>query len=202
MPGIDLKQVCWQITIQQVLDLLNFVPTARSGPRLRGPCPIHGDSRLQSRIFSVNLSCHRYRCFRCRSAGTQLDLWAAVHSLSIYGRRGSSLPTSRSPDSLSDFSPLPPPSWQVAGSILAAILAQSPAAADNNQPRDIYAIRLTKTLFRLCFTCSAKRKLALLGSNLPRDSRTKKVSLNTSLEGTNSSRLFLWCVRYDAASHT
>jgi DNA primase len=84
MPGIDLRQVRWQITIQQVLDLLNFVPTARSGPRLRGPCPIHGDSRLQSRGFSVNLSCHRYRCFRCRSAGTQLDLWAAVHGLSIY----------------------------------------------------------------------------------------------------------------------
>lgn len=88
MPGIDLKQVRRQITFQQVLDLLNFVPTARSGPRLRGPCPIHGDSHLQSRVFSVNLSCHRYRCFRCHSAGTQLDLWAAVHGLSIYAAAG------------------------------------------------------------------------------------------------------------------
>ena len=84
MPGIDLKQVRSQITIQQVLDLLGFVPAARSGPRLRGPCPIHGDQRPQSRAFSANLSCHRYRCFRCHSAGTQLDLSAAVHSLSIY----------------------------------------------------------------------------------------------------------------------
>jgi DNA primase len=84
MPGIDLKQVRSQITIQQVLDLLSFVPTARVGPRLRGPCPIHASSRPQSRVFSVNLDCHRYRCFRCHSAGTQLDLWAAVHRLSIY----------------------------------------------------------------------------------------------------------------------
>jgi DNA primase len=84
MPGIDLKQVRSQIAIQQVLDLLRFVPTARRGSRLRGPCPIHDDSRPQSRVFSVNLCCHRYRCFRCHAAGTQLDLWASVHGLSIY----------------------------------------------------------------------------------------------------------------------
>jgi len=84
MPGIDLRQVRREITIQQVLDLLGFVPTARSGLRLRGPCLIHDDSRPQSRVFSVHLGFHRYRCFRCHSAGTQLDLWAAAHGLSIY----------------------------------------------------------------------------------------------------------------------
>jgi DNA primase len=84
MPGIDLKQVRREITIQQVLELLNFAPTACEGLRLRGPCPIHGHSRPPSRVFSVHLGCHRYRCFRCHSAGTQLDLWAAVHGLSIY----------------------------------------------------------------------------------------------------------------------
>ena len=88
MPGIDLRQVRREITIRQVLDLLGFVPTARYGPRLRGPCPIHGDYRPQSRVFSVHLGCHRYRCFRCHSAGTQLDLWAAVHDLSIYAAAG------------------------------------------------------------------------------------------------------------------
>ncbi len=84
MPGLDFKQVRSQITIQQVLDLLGFVPVTRSGPRLRGPCPIHASSQPQSRVFSVNLACDRYRCFRCHSAGTQLDLWAAVHGLSIH----------------------------------------------------------------------------------------------------------------------
>jgi len=84
MSGIDLKQVRRDVGIQQVLGLLNFVSTSREGSRLRGPCPIHGDSTPQSRVFSVHLGCHRYRCFRCHSAGTQLDLWAAVHGLSIY----------------------------------------------------------------------------------------------------------------------
>ena len=84
MAGIDLKQVRSQITIQMVLDLLGFAPVARIGIRLRGPCPIHAASGPQSRSFSVNLRSHRYRCFRCHSAGTQLDLWAAVHGRSIH----------------------------------------------------------------------------------------------------------------------
>lgn len=84
MPGIDLKQVRSQITIQQVLDLLGFVPTVRVGVRLRGPCPIHGSRFTRSRVFSVSLAHNRYRCFKCHSAGTQLDLWAAVHGLSIH----------------------------------------------------------------------------------------------------------------------
>lgn len=88
MTGIDLRQLRREITIQQVLDLLGFVPTARRGPRLRGSCPIHVDSRPHSRAFSVHLGCNRYRCFRCHSAGTQLDLWAAVHNLSIYAAAG------------------------------------------------------------------------------------------------------------------
>jgi DNA primase len=88
MPGIDLKLLRREIAIQQVLELLNFMPTSREGPRLRGPCPIHGDSSPRSRAFSVHLGCHRYRCFQCHSAGTSLDLWAAVHGLSIYAAAG------------------------------------------------------------------------------------------------------------------
>jgi DNA primase len=84
MPGIDFRQVRAQITMQQVLDLLEFVPTARVGFRLRGPCPIHGSRFPRSRVFSVSLLHHRYRCFKCHSAGTQIGLWAAVHNLSIH----------------------------------------------------------------------------------------------------------------------
>lgn len=84
MPGIDFKQVRQQIPIQKVLDLLGFVPIVRVGVRLRGPCPIHRSRFARSRVFSVSLTHHRYRCFKCHSAGTQLDLWAAVHRLSIH----------------------------------------------------------------------------------------------------------------------
>ena len=49
MPEIDFQQVRSQITIEQVLDLLGFIPTARVGVRLRGPCPIHGSRLARSR---------------------------------------------------------------------------------------------------------------------------------------------------------
>ncbi len=84
MPGIDFQEVRSQIDIQQVLDLIGFVPTARVGHRLRGPCPIHGSYFPRSRVFSVSLLHNRYRCFKCHSAGTQLDLWAELHDLTIY----------------------------------------------------------------------------------------------------------------------
>ena len=84
MPEIDFQQVRSQITIEQVLDLLGFIPTARVGVRLRGPCPIHGSHSARSRVFSASLVHNRYRCFKCHSAGTQLGLWAAVRGLSIH----------------------------------------------------------------------------------------------------------------------
>jgi hypothetical protein len=82
MPLIDLKAVRSQIPMQQVLGLLQFFPASHAGLRLRGPCPIH-DSEPHGRSFSVHLSRRRYRCLVCHSAGSQLDLWAAVHGLSL-----------------------------------------------------------------------------------------------------------------------
>ena len=101
-PGIDFQQVRSQIDIQQVLDLIGFVPTARVGNRLRGPCPIHGSCFPRSRVFSVSLLHSRYRCFKCHSAGTQLDLWANLHNLTIYAAaedlcRRFSIPVPRRP---------------------------------------------------------------------------------------------------------
>jgi DNA primase len=79
MPAIDFAQVRSQVSMEQVLALLSFVPSRRRGSRLRGPCPIHRSTDPQSRSFWVDLSTHRYRCFNCRKAGRQIDLWAAVH---------------------------------------------------------------------------------------------------------------------------
>jgi DNA primase len=84
MPAIDFAQVRRQVSMEQVLALLNFVPSRRRGSRLRGPCPIHHSIDPQSRCFWVDLSTRRYRCFDCRSAGRQIDLWAAVHDQSPY----------------------------------------------------------------------------------------------------------------------
>ncbi|MGO9107893.1 MAG: CHC2 zinc finger domain-containing protein [Thermoguttaceae bacterium] len=84
MPAIDFAQVRNQVSMEQVLALLNFVPSRRRGSRLRGPCPIHRSADPQSRCFWVDLSTHRYRCFGCRRAGRQIDLWAAVHGKAPY----------------------------------------------------------------------------------------------------------------------
>lgn len=78
MPGIQFQAVRSQVSISQVLDLLGFVPNSRRGAQLRGPCPVHGSQTAGSRSFAVHLQRNAYNCFSCRSAGNQLDLWAAA----------------------------------------------------------------------------------------------------------------------------
>ena len=84
MPGIDFAAVRAQITLARVLDLLGFVPRERSAAQVRGVCPIHGSSSGRSRSFSANLAKNQYRCFKCGSTGSQLELWAAVQKQSVY----------------------------------------------------------------------------------------------------------------------
>ena len=78
MAGVDFRAVRWRIGIAEVLDLLTFVPSHRRTAQVRGPCPVHGRHSPQSRSFSAHLEKNVYRCFHCRSAGNQLDLWAAA----------------------------------------------------------------------------------------------------------------------------
>jgi DNA primase len=82
--GIDYRALREAVTIAEVLDLVGWKPTARSGDQLRGQCPIHKSSSERSRSFSVNVGTNLYQCFGCSSKGNQLDLWVAVSGLSIY----------------------------------------------------------------------------------------------------------------------
>jgi hypothetical protein len=53
-------------------------------PQRRGPCPLHrGDGR--GRTFSVNLDDNVFQCFdaACGRKGDAIDLWAALHGLSL-----------------------------------------------------------------------------------------------------------------------
>lgn len=84
MPGIDFHVVCQSITMLEVLTLLGFEPSKRSGSQIRGACPVHLTEPTRSRTFSVNIERGRYQCFQCGSRGNQLELWAAVHKLTIY----------------------------------------------------------------------------------------------------------------------
>jgi len=84
MPGVDFNILRQEITMEQVLNQLGFEAISRSGDQLRGACPVHGSTSPSSRSFSVNLRSGRYFCHKYHSQGNPLELWAAVHQLSIY----------------------------------------------------------------------------------------------------------------------
>lgn len=78
MPGIDYAALRARITMEEVLELLDFRPVRRTGSRVRGRCPFHcSDS---PRDFVANLAARRYRCFGCQRRGNQLELWAAIQA--------------------------------------------------------------------------------------------------------------------------
>lgn len=84
MPGIDFDRLRAEITMEQVLDLLAFEPTGRSGPQWYGRCPLHESTSKRSRSFSVNVVLGRYYCHRCHGHGNPLELWAAATKLPLY----------------------------------------------------------------------------------------------------------------------
>jgi DNA primase len=84
MPGIDFQVLRERITMLDVLRLLRFEPAVRRGTQWRGPCPVHRSKNPGSRSFSVNIRLGRYNCFRCGSRGHAIELWSAVHGLSVY----------------------------------------------------------------------------------------------------------------------
>jgi DNA primase len=84
MAGINYRELRASISIAEILRLIGFVPAQACGPQLRGPCPVHGSRSKSSRVFSVNLKTNVYRCFKCGSAGNQLDLYAAITKKSLY----------------------------------------------------------------------------------------------------------------------
>jgi DNA primase len=78
MPGIDFREARARLRLAEVLELLGFVPAARTGGQVRGPCPVHGSRAPASRAFAAHLGKNVWHCFRCGAGGNALDLWAAV----------------------------------------------------------------------------------------------------------------------------
>jgi DNA primase len=85
VPGVDFGRVRGLVTMEQVLSLLGFEPSSRSGVQWYGRCPLHdaGVGR-RHRSFSVNVAIGRYTCHRCHSHGNQLELWAAASKLPLH----------------------------------------------------------------------------------------------------------------------
>jgi transposase len=82
---VDFAHVKAQLSLGQALDQLGLSARLRgSGPQRRGACPLHrGDGR--GRSFSVNLEGNVFQCFdkTCGQKGDVIDLWAALHGLSL-----------------------------------------------------------------------------------------------------------------------
>jgi transposase len=86
-PRVDYAFLREQINMEQVLAHLGLLSRLRgAGPQRRGPCPLHSHAGAAERTFSVNLSKNIFRCFHaeCGVQGNVLDLWGAVHRLSLY----------------------------------------------------------------------------------------------------------------------
>ena len=84
MPSIDYRGVRSLVTIEQVLALMQFVASERSGDEVRGKCPLHASTSTASRSFSANLTKNAFRCFSCGAAGNQLDLWAKFSKCDLH----------------------------------------------------------------------------------------------------------------------
>lgn len=84
MPGVDFNVVRERVSLNDVLRLLQFRAARARGDCLRGPCPVHGSTRPQSRSFSADLRRGRYQCFGCGSHGNAMELRAAVHRTGVY----------------------------------------------------------------------------------------------------------------------
>jgi len=76
MPGIDFNRLRYEITMEQVLDLLGFECTRRRADQWYGYCPLHESKAKHHGVFSANLAMGAYYCHKCHSCGDQFTLWA------------------------------------------------------------------------------------------------------------------------------
>jgi hypothetical protein len=70
--------------MEQVLNLLGFQPSHRTGDQWYGCCPVQNCTSHRGRCFSVNVAMGRYHCHKCHSQGNQLELWAAATKVPLY----------------------------------------------------------------------------------------------------------------------
>jgi transposase len=83
-PWIDFAHLRRQLPLQRVLEHLGcFTHLRGRTAQRRGPCPVHAPGH--GRTFSVHLDKNRFQCFDpgCGIKGDVIDLWAALHNLSL-----------------------------------------------------------------------------------------------------------------------
>jgi DNA primase len=81
---VDFKTIKAAVTIEMALDHYGVTDLKRVEGELRGPCPIHGSSKL-SKHLSVNPAKGAFKCFAstCSAHGNVLDFVAAMEKCSV-----------------------------------------------------------------------------------------------------------------------
>ncbi len=90
-PKVDFAYLRQQVTLEQVLSHLGILGLFQGkAQQRRGPCPIHAEAPAtmpaKKYTCSVHFGKNVFHCFqtKCAAQGNVLDLWAAVHRLSLY----------------------------------------------------------------------------------------------------------------------
>jgi transposase len=90
-PMVDFAFLRQQVTMEQVLGHLGILGLFKgTALQRRGPCPVHAEAPAtmpaKKHTCSVQLGKNIFQCFQaeCAAQGNVLDLWAAVHRLSLY----------------------------------------------------------------------------------------------------------------------
>ncbi|MEO8271090.1 MAG: transposase [Aureliella sp.] len=73
-----------QVSMSQVLELLDWTPTRNSGGTLRGCCPMKCTEAKNDSSFAVNEAQKAFCCHRCGAQGNALDLWATSQNLTLF----------------------------------------------------------------------------------------------------------------------
>lgn len=91
---LDYAAIRQRVSIREVLELIDFHPSHIRQNQWRGRCPLYrcesntcGPGAMQDALqacFSVHLTRHIFRCFRCNRTGNALDLWAEISHQCIY----------------------------------------------------------------------------------------------------------------------
>ena len=81
---VDYQELRRLVSMERVLDLIEYRPASRHGPQLRGPCPLHASETSHPRCLSIHLTKGLFHCFHCGAHGNQLDLWSQLHHLSLH----------------------------------------------------------------------------------------------------------------------
>ena len=84
-PWIDFAHLKTQLPLQRVLEHLGLFGALRGrSSQRKGTCPVHAPTG-KARTFSVNLDKNLFQCFhpQCGCKGDVIDLWAALHKLSL-----------------------------------------------------------------------------------------------------------------------